>query len=181
VLGRYHYHSSLTLPYLNAGFHGTVAYVNNQVDPQPVVRPVRPSGTPLNGATLVGFTNSAPDQFSLRYRLTGNPTDYFWNYTLNRANKSVLVTYIGTGGTTQTNYPNWEPAPALAVPTLGVTRPTPSQVRLQLGGQPGRGYELQCTEDFVTWTNADYLMMDGTGATNVVLTPTANRNFFRTR
>lgn len=181
VVGTYHYHSSLTLPYLNAGFHGPVAYVNNQVDPQPVVRPVRPSGTALSGATLVGFTNSAPDQFSLRYRLTGNPTDYFWNYTLNRAAKTVSVTYIGTGGTTQTNYPNWEPAPALATTTLGVTRVTPARIRLNLGGHPGRGYELQYSEDFVRWTNADYLLMDGLGATNVVLAPTANRNFFRTR
>ncbi len=117
----------------------------------------------------------------MRYRLTGNPTDYFWNYTLNRAAKTVSVTYIGTGGTTQTNYPNWEPAPALATTTLGVTRVTPARIRLNLGGHPGRGYELQYSEDFVRWTNADYLLMDGLGATNVVLAPTANRNFFRTR
>jgi hypothetical protein len=181
VLGRYHYHSSLTLPFLNAGFHGTVAYVNSQVDPQPSVRPVRPSGTPLNGASLVGYTNSGPDQFSLNYRLTGNPTNYFWNYTLNRTNKTVLVTYIGTGGTTQTNYSNWEPAPALAAPTVSVKRATGGQVELQLGGQPGRGYELQCSTNFTHWTNADYLLMNNLGVTNLLFAPTANQSFFRTR
>ena len=181
VVGRYHYHASLTLPYLNAGFHGTIAYVNNQVDPQPSARPVRPSGTPLNGATLVGFTNSATDQYSLRYRLTGNATDYFWNYTLNRTNNSVLVTYIGTGGTTQTNYPNWQPAPSLATTTLGVARSAPSQIRLQLGGQAGRGYELQCSENLATWTTADYLLLDNSGATNATITTTPGRKVFRVR
>lgn len=180
-LGRYHYHSSLALPFLNAGFHGTVAYVNNQVDPQPVVRPLRPSGTPLNGASLVGFTNPAPDQFSLNYRLTGNPTNYYWNYALNRAAKTVLVNYLNPGGATQTNYPNWEPAPALAPPVISARRTNATQMELRLGGQPGRGYELQCSTNLTSWTNADYLLLDGAGATNVILDALEPVLIFRTR
>lgn len=136
---------------------------------------------PLNGAVIVGFTHTGPDQFSLRYRMTGNATDYFWNYTLNRAGKSVLVTYVGAGGTTETPYPNWEPAPPLADTTLGVTQAAPGTVRLQLGGQAGRGYELQASEDLVRWSSADYLLLDDSGATNVVPVPTAGQGFFRVR
>ena len=65
--------------------------------------------------------------------------------------------------------------------TLGVTRPGPSQIRLQLGGQPGRGYELQCSDDLATWTTADYLLLDNSGATNATITTTPARNFFRVR
>jgi hypothetical protein len=181
VLGRYHYHSSLTLPYLNAGFHGQVAYINGQVDPQPSVRPVRPAGTPLNGASLVGFTNTAADQFSLRYRLAGSSADYFWNYQLNRSNKSVLVTYITPGGTTQTNYPNWEPAPVLSSTSLQISSLGKSQQILQAYGPPARGLELQFSSNLQEWFPSIYLMMDQSGTTNVLITADSDHIFFRLR
>jgi len=67
----YHYHATRTYPYLNGGFHGTVAEVDGQVDPQPAARGVREATDPLRGATIVGFEKSSPGEYSLQYRLNG--------------------------------------------------------------------------------------------------------------
>jgi hypothetical protein len=95
----------------------------------------------------------------------------------------VSVAYTNAAGGTQTNYPNWEPAPALAAPTVGMTRLGSGQARLQVGGQPGRGYEVQCATNLapVAWTTADFVLVDGAGATNVTLAPAGERSFFRVR
>ncbi len=68
----YHYHSSKSYPYINGGFHGEVALVGGQVDPQPNARPVRPATTPLRGATITDFSMT-PDgkNFDLRYSQNG--------------------------------------------------------------------------------------------------------------
>lgn len=181
VLGRYHYHSSLALPYLHAGFRGTVAYVNNQVDPQPSVRPVRPSGVPLNGAMLTGFTNSAPDRFRLTYQFPGDPASYHWDWSLQRGASSVLVTYVTPAGTSQTSYPNWEPAPPLAPATLRVRTAPEGTLLLQLTGQPGRGYALDSSPDLPNWPSTRYFLFGSDGSTNLTLSPLSDRAFFKLR
>ena len=65
----YHYHSTLTYPYINGGMRGAVQVRDGQVDPQPSAIPIRPSGTPLRGASITSFTRSGPDVYSLQYRL----------------------------------------------------------------------------------------------------------------
>lgn len=180
-IGSYHYHASLSLPYLNAGFHGMVSYVGGQVDPQPSVQPVRPSGVPLTGASILGFTNPAPDQYSLRYRLTGKTTDYFWNYSLNRTTKTVSVTYVGVSGTTQTNYTKWEPAPALANPSIALSRADLGGLSVLLSGQAARGYLLQGSSDLKNWNVENYVLLNEGGSLSVPVEPSLPFHFYRVR
>ncbi len=65
----YHYHSTLTYPYINGGMRGKVQVRDGQIDPQPSATPTRPSGTPLRGASITSFTRSRSDSYSLQYRL----------------------------------------------------------------------------------------------------------------
>lgn len=124
ALGRYHYHASTAFPYVNGGFHGVVEELQStngtgqlvtQAGVQPVVRPVRPSGTPLAGAFIQGFTNLGPDRYQLFYSVPSNapPTNY-WLYSLDRGAGTVTVTYSDASGTSTVNYPGWKPAPALS-------------------------------------------------------------------
>jgi len=67
--GRYHYHATLTYPYINGGMRGVVQVRDDQVDPQPAAAPVRPALTPLRGATITGFKTLAANRFSLEYQV----------------------------------------------------------------------------------------------------------------
>lgn len=69
----YHYHSTLTYPYINGGMRGKVQVVGDQVDPQPSTPPIRPAGTPLRGASITSFAVTGTDAYSLQYRLAGQP------------------------------------------------------------------------------------------------------------
>lgn len=67
----YHYHASLKYPYVIGGFHGEVAEVNGQVDPQPRANAVRPALQPLRGATITGFERANDGSSKLTYTFDG--------------------------------------------------------------------------------------------------------------
>lgn len=123
ALGYYHYHASLSMPFVNGGFHGEVSVmvstngqgeVASQAGVQPRVSPVRPSGTPLNGAALKTFSRLGPDQYQLLYSVPATaPATNSWTYSLDRTSGILRVTYLDSSGLRTTNYPNWKPAPAL--------------------------------------------------------------------
>lgn len=69
--GRYHYHGTLTYPYINGGLRGVVHVAGDQIDPQPVTRPFRADGTPLRGATITAFEATGPNAYRLEYSLAG--------------------------------------------------------------------------------------------------------------
>lgn len=181
ALGNYHYHCSKTYPYVNGGFHGQVTEIGGQVDPQPNV--VSPVPQPLGGArdaVFIAFTNSAPDRYSAAYRL--NSQNYVVNWTLDRVNGTVQFEFKNPNGPTTTKtYSGWKSAPALASTSLGLTRVSPSQIRLQLGGHPGRGYEISTSQDLQQWTRHDFLLLDAIGATNVLWNLSDGQQFFRIR
>ena len=68
----YHYHGTRTYPYINGGMRGVVS-VSDQVEPQPSLRPVRPAGTPLNGATITRHASTGSNSWTLQYQLNGRP------------------------------------------------------------------------------------------------------------
>lgn len=70
VLG-YHYHASLKYPFVNGGFHGEVIEKEQQVDPQPRARPVRPSLQVLRGARITGFESPVTGVSRVVYELNG--------------------------------------------------------------------------------------------------------------
>jgi YHYH protein len=66
----YHYHATLTYPYINGGMRGQVQVVGDQVDPQPAASAVRPAGQPLPGATITSFSDTGTNAYLLEYTLS---------------------------------------------------------------------------------------------------------------
>jgi phosphatidylethanolamine-binding protein (PEBP) family uncharacterized protein len=62
----YHYHATKAYPYLNGGFHGEVAEVDGQVDPQPRTGGVREALPPWRGAKITGFEKKENKSYSLQ-------------------------------------------------------------------------------------------------------------------
>ena len=67
----YHYHATLTYPYINGGMRGKVSVVAEQVDPQPSAKSVRPAGAPLRGASITAFSQTGAKAWRLQYKLGG--------------------------------------------------------------------------------------------------------------
>ena len=144
ALGYYHYHASLSMPFVNGGFHGEVSamvstngqgQVVSQAGVQPRVNPVRPSGTALNGAVLKTFQRLGPDQYRLSYSIPSNaPPTNSWTYSLDRAAGLLQVTYLDSAGLRTTNYPNWKPAPALTSVQEPLVVVPPAAVEAAAGG-----------------------------------------------
>ncbi len=67
----YHYHATLTYPYINGGMRGKVSVIEGQVDPQPSGKPIRPAGAPLRGASITAFSQTGPKAWRLQYKLGG--------------------------------------------------------------------------------------------------------------
>jgi len=67
----YHYHGTGRSPYVFAAFHGVVAEVDGQVDPQPRAQPVREATAPLRGAVITGFAADGPGAWKITYTVSG--------------------------------------------------------------------------------------------------------------
>lgn len=93
---RYHYHGTKTFPYINGGFRGVVEEVEGQVSPQANSRNFRTAGTPLRGATIIGFDRIGSNRYSLSYQLDGEVyrIDYMASLT------EVEINYTNPDGTT---------------------------------------------------------------------------------
>jgi phosphatidylethanolamine-binding protein (PEBP) family uncharacterized protein len=68
----YHYHASTRYPYVFAGFHGEVAEVEGQVDPQPRAQGVREALQALRGAKITAFESTGRDSYKLSYEVNGD-------------------------------------------------------------------------------------------------------------
>lgn len=66
----YHYHATLTFPYVNGGMRGKVIVRDDGIEPQPTTPPMRPPGEPLRGANITGFSTDGVSS-KLEYRLNG--------------------------------------------------------------------------------------------------------------
>lgn len=95
--GSYHYHGTRTYPYINGGMKGVVA-VSDQVEPQPAVRPVRPAGTPLNGAVITRHAATGANSWTLEYQVAGR------TYRVDYRIQGSLVIFVFTdpSGTSRT-------------------------------------------------------------------------------
>ncbi|HSH01740.1 MAG TPA: YHYH protein [Anaerolineae bacterium] len=96
--GHYHYHASNDYPYINGGLRGTVTVQNDQIEPQPRLRPFRPAGEPLRGATITNFTMTGTNAYSLEYTL--NNQKHYVNYSF--AGSTYTFTFIDAAGATRT-------------------------------------------------------------------------------
>lgn len=106
--GAYHYHATKEYPYINGGMRGVVEVRDGQIEPQPRLRPIRPAGEPLRGATINTFENVEPNRYQLGYQFDGR--NHLIAYTV--AADDLLVTFTDPAGRSQTErYSRDAPAP----------------------------------------------------------------------
>ena len=94
--GGYHYHATLTFPYVNGGMRGRVSVRDDGIEPQPATPPIRPPSSPLRGATITAFTTDGPTSH-LEYRLDGGL--YRIDYTISQT--KVTMTFTNPSGTSR--------------------------------------------------------------------------------
>ncbi len=80
--GVYHYHGTSNYPYVVGNMVGVVTKdATDQIIPQPSAKPIRPAGTPLNGATITDHKSTGTNAYALTYTLSGQTytVAYSWN------------------------------------------------------------------------------------------------------
>lgn len=101
--GIYHYHGTSAFPYMVGKMVGHVTEdTTMQIVPQAHANPIRPSGTPLNGALITGCTPNANNNgYIFTYTLNGDnyTIEYSWN-----SSGTYTFNYISPGGTTTAVY-----------------------------------------------------------------------------
>ncbi len=103
--GVYHYHGTTGAPYMIGNMVGKVTEdATLQIIPQAAAQPVRPSLTPLNGATITGFqANPAGNGYDLTYTRNGQTyhVEYSWTtggvYTYHFVSPSATTTSTYNG------------------------------------------------------------------------------------
>lgn len=120
--GIYHYHASMTYPYINGGMYGKVTVSDDQIEPQPALKPVRPPQDPLAGAVITGFERASTTQYRLTYTLAG--ATYTVAYTQNT--DAVAFQFNDQDGTRSESYPvQSDQVPATPLPTSSAQTATP--------------------------------------------------------
>ncbi len=100
--GVYHYHATLTYPYVVGNMVGVVTKdASDQIIPQAQAKPIRPAGNPLNGATITDNQAVGTNGFNLTYKL--NNQNYNVNYSWTNAG-AFTFNFIAPTGTTTSNY-----------------------------------------------------------------------------
>lgn len=140
--GIYHYHGTPEAPYMIGNMVGKVTEdATLQIVPQSRATPVRPSLTPLTGATITDFQpNGAGNGYKLTYARNGQNTvvDYSWTPT-----GVYTYRFIGPTGTTTETYNGFKPCEIVtavedaagASPALQVfPNPTTGHCTLRLEG-----------------------------------------------
>ena len=102
--GVYHYHGTTNYPYVVGNMVGVVTKdATDQIIPQPSAKPIRPAGTPLNGAAITDHKSTGTNAYALTYTLSGQTYSvaYSWNaaavYTMSWGSPTgtVVSTYNG--------------------------------------------------------------------------------------
>lgn len=120
--GVYHYHASMTYPYINGGMYGKVTVSDDQIEPQPALKPVRPPQDPLSGAVITGFERASTTQYRLTYTLAG--ATYTVAYTQDPS--TVTFRISDQDGTRAESYPvQADQVPATPLPTSSAQTATP--------------------------------------------------------
>ena len=95
----YHYHASKTYPYINGGMRGNVKVEGDEIVPQAHAQPLRQATTPLRGAKITGFKQTAPKAWKLTYEVGGKPG--FVEYSVDAAGK-VIFNFTSVDGKNST-------------------------------------------------------------------------------
>ena len=96
--GVYHYHGTAEAPYMIGNMVGQVTEdATLQIVPQSKATPVRPSLTPLSGATITGFqSNGGGNGYKLTYTRNGQEYQVDYNWTNNGVYTYQFIAPTGT-------------------------------------------------------------------------------------
>ena len=97
--GTYHYHGTKEAPYMISGMRGNITIKDEQIDPQPMAKPVRDWLTPLNGATITQFEKQGENAYSLGYTLNDNT--HFIHYSWDESG-TYTFKFIDASGASRT-------------------------------------------------------------------------------
>jgi len=95
----YHYHASKTYPYINGGMRGNVKMQGDEIVPQAHAQPLRQATTPLRGAKITGFKQTATKAWKLTYEIGGKSG--FVEYSVDASGK-VIFNYTTIDGVKST-------------------------------------------------------------------------------
>jgi phosphatidylethanolamine-binding protein (PEBP) family uncharacterized protein len=98
----YHYHASVTYPYINGGMRGNVTVNGDEITPQAHATPFRPSLQPLRGASIIGFKQTAPKAWSLSYQVAGKTSRI--DYSIDESGKVNFIFVDSNGKTKEESY-----------------------------------------------------------------------------
>lgn len=105
--GVYHYHGSENAPYMIGNMVGQVTEDNTlQIIPQASANPIRPAGTPLQGAVITNCVPTGSNGFQLNYVRNGQ--NYVVNYSWTN-NGMYTFNFITPSATTTSTYNGFVP------------------------------------------------------------------------
>ncbi len=105
--GVYHYHGSENAPYMIGNMVGQVTEDNTlQIIPQAAANPIRPAGTPLQGAVITNCVPTSSNGFQLNYVRNGQ--NYAVNYSWTN-NGMYTFNFITPSATTTSTYNGFVP------------------------------------------------------------------------
>ena len=174
----YHYHSSLTFPYINGGLRGVVTISGGQIEPQPSTKGVRPATTPLKGAEIMDYEFTEESQHSLIYTLNNQSYKMIWS--TNEDKGTASFTFINPNGSaSQDVYSNWVSPPQIAEPILDIRPDEGGLLRFDFTGEPGIAYPFASSQNLSNWERFGFIQLDHTGLKSFYLRGSKDSGFLR--
>ncbi len=170
--GRYHYHGTPSAPYMIGNMVGKVIEdATLQIIPQAAAKPVRPSLTPLSGATIIDCQpNNTNNGYNLTYTKAGQnyQVNYNWLDSTSLLSKYTF-SFINPGSTTVSVYAGFSQS-ACSVPT-GPTQSGESKTMLRLPDTgENTGYTSTFGEDADYAINTPFFINNGNGTVTDTIT-----------
>ena len=157
----YHYHSSLTYPYINGGLRGVIAVEDGQIEPQPATKGVRPATTPLRGAEIISYEEGEAGR-SLVY--THSNQSYTLNWSTNQtAATATFELWDPSGSVVSDTYAGWVVPPEFAEHSLEAVSSGVDRLHLSVSGEPGMAYPFATSANLVDWQLLGFLQLGGDG------------------
>ena len=174
----YHYHASLSYPYINGGMRGVVTVAGGQIEPQPSTRGVRPATTPLRGAEIISYEAQGESGHSLVY--TYNNQSYTLEWSTSEAASTATFARTDPAGAIDSNtYEGWVAPPDFAEHSLELHSQGGGRLRFSFRGEPGMAYPFATSTDFQGWQRFGFLQLGDDGEEIFDLAPSAATAFFR--
>ena len=174
----YHYHASLSYPYINGGLRGVITVAGGQIEPQPNTRGVRPATTPLRGAEIISYESQGDNGHSIIYNYNNQPYTFTWS--TDEATATATFSLINPGGSvTTTTYSGWVVPPEFADHSIDAASSSNELLRFIIKGEPGMSYPFASSTSLTSWQRFGFLQLNDSGEKIFDLAPSDYKGFLR--